>query len=64
MQTIGEYHYSYEQIEQRDKKLREINYECTLNKYHSKNQTKYNIQPPARPVVVIIPTSDLPRGFH
>ena len=40
MQTIGEYHYSYEQIEERDKKLREINYECTLNKYHSKNQRK------------------------
>ena len=40
MQTIGEYDYSYEQIEERDKKLREINYECTLNKYHSKNQRK------------------------
>ena len=40
MQTIGEYHYSYEQIEERDKKLGEINYECTLNKYHSKNQRK------------------------
>lgn len=40
MVAIDGFGYSYEYLYNRYKALEEINFECTLNQYHSKNQRK------------------------
>ena len=40
MQVVNEKSYDYNYLVNRDKKLEAIDYECTLNEYHSKNQRK------------------------
>ena len=39
-QTIGTFECDYDYLKGRNDALREINYECTLRQYHSKNQRK------------------------
>lgn len=40
LQTVGQFKYDYNFLFNRNEKLKNINYECTLKEYNSKNQRK------------------------
>lgn len=51
-QTVESYDCNYSYLYHRNEKLKEINYECTLREYHSKNQRKLMTKELRRKIMV------------